>query len=222
MKEIHFIIDSGNTFTKVAQFHGDKLLELTSLPANKSLDLPKEAKGLFCSVNRDEPINSHLINLSSIKEKIKISTNYENSIGIDRQVLIYDLQKKGSSKFSVIIDAGSFITVDFTKDNLHLGGYIFPGVKNFLNIYAQKGKHLPQIELTETTSDYPLSTFEAINMATINYINSIVTLTAKCEKIILTGGDAKRLKPFFEEEKVCIKDNYLIYALNEVYKELLK
>ena len=134
MKEIHFIIDSGNTFTKVAQFHGDKLLELTSLPANKSLDLPKEAKGLFCSVNRDEPINSHLINLSSIKEKIKISTNYENSIGIDRQVLIYDLQKKGSSKFSVIIDAGSFITVDFTKDNLHLGGYIFPGVKNFLNI----------------------------------------------------------------------------------------
>ncbi len=221
MSKIIHIIDSGNTRDKVAIFSNDKIIEKKVI--SNLGEISKDAIGLYCSVNNELAFNSNLLNLQDLKTKLHFKTNYSETLGLDRFACAYFLQNQDSEKNICIIDAGSFITIDFIQNNTHIGGYIFPGLTIFLNTYAQKGKNLPKIKIDLHSKNEATSTFDAINLATIHYLKSIISLKGSF-KTYFTGGDACELIKLTEgnETNNIYDEDLLFKSLYWIYKELLK
>lgn len=224
LKKSHYIIDSGNTFLKVASFNNDKLINVERFSNVDEVSIDEKLPGIFCSVNH-ENLFSNLINLRDINEKLTYPTHYEQSIGIDRKVLVYDLLKLRQISDAIIIDAGSFITIDFITNSTHMGGFIFPGLKNFLETYHIKGKKLPSLSVQSAVKpidhkSFPQNTHEAISMAFKYYIMSIINLIEGQKNIYITGGDAKEIMGFINSSEVIHEENFLLEALNRIYTNL--
>lgn len=224
LKKTHYIIDSGNTFLKVASFNDSKLINVERFSNVDEVSIDEKLPGIFCSVNH-ENLFSNLINLRDIKDKLNYPTHYEHSIGIDRRVLVYDLLKIRQISDAVIIDAGSFITIDFITNSTHMGGFIFPGLKNFLETYHVKGKKLPSLSVQSAIKPinhktFPENTHEAISMAFTHYITSMMNLIEGQKNIYITGGDAKEIIGFINSSEVIHEENFLLEALNRIYISL--
>ncbi len=101
----------------------------------------------------------------------------------------------------VLIDAGTFLTIDFINEQGFQGGFIFQGIKTFLASYKAAAR-LPDLSQKPFTLDLPnslpSSTEEAITGASAHYIQGIFQSLApsllKNKKIILTGGESTYLE----------------------------
>lgn len=115
--------------------------------------------------------------------------NYAETLGEDRLIEAYYVYKKVKEP-SLLIDAGTFVTMDVVTSEGFLGGYIIPGVSAYLSTY-EKGQQLKDVKLEMNLSQkLPSETASAI---TDSY--SAFALLAKklisqhnITKIILTGG----------------------------------
>ncbi len=222
MNPYHYIIDSGNTRTKIARFNQSKLEDISYKTNSEPLDIPTSAIGLYCSVNRSCEEFLNLKNINDHLEQIEIKSDYSHTLGIDRRVLIATTLKEESHDCSTaIIDAGSFITVDFIKKERHLGGYIYPGIENFLYTYAKNGRNLPKVEHRKVGQEIPQNTEEAISFACSNYLNSIASICKNYQRVIITGGDSGKLAEFFDSRNIVVDKNLLLTSLNKLYLNLI-
>lgn len=136
------------------------------------------------------------------KTFIDMKIQYSESLGEDRLINAHYIYQKYSNLNSIIIDAGTFITIDLVNANGFQGGFIFPGIKVFLESYS-KGSLLPvtPFQLRDKTS-LPHDTDSAILEATNLYLKSI---TENClnqfphDQIILTGGSADILEKLLSQ-----------------------
>ena len=152
--------------------------------------------------------------------------NNKKQIGKDRLFQAAFLYHLYPNEDLILIDAGTFITIDFINKNGFLGGYIFQGLKTFLAGY-KKGARLPELNVAEISLDHfhdksiPISTKEAILGACTHYIKGIVEtikLHLKNKKIIITGGEAKYFSAQISSAQVI---NHLIhYSLYYLYGEI--
>jgi type III pantothenate kinase len=193
------LVDIGNT-----HFH--------ILENGKIYDL-KEAKKLsgeifYVSVNEKKEkeflkLNPNAINL---KDLVNFNTNYKN-LGIDR------IMACKSVKTGTVIDAGSAITVDFMKENRHLGGIIFPGIFAYKRAFVTISEKLDKE--FKKTDNFPNSTQEALWAGSIG---SVICMVEKfsIKPIFLTGGDGKYLRRFIDG--IYIKD-LVFRGMKEVLKE---
>lgn len=195
----YHIIDSGNTNLKLACYSKDGHLERTErFESINELGLylshNKISKVYCCSVNLEISFDGiEVINLNDHLSKINFKTKYSNSLGIDRLAIAFYLSQKYPNEKISVINAGSFTTIDFIDQSLHLGGYIFPGCQTYLNIY-KSGKNLPVLDIRQYEAfdtKIPLNTYEAIlnSLAVVN--KSILELSLdKSNQIFLTGGNS--------------------------------
>jgi type III pantothenate kinase len=193
------LVDIGNT-----HFH--------ILENGKIYDL-KEAKKLsgeifYVSVNEKKEkeflkLNPNAINL---KDLVNFNTNYKN-LGIDR------IMACKSVKTGTVIDAGSAITVDFMKENRHLGGIIFPGIFAYKRAFVTISEKLDKE--FKKTDNFPNSTQEALWAGSIG---SVICMVEKfnIKPIFLTGGDGKYLSRFIDG--IYIKD-LVFRGMKQVLKE---
>ncbi len=164
-------------------------------------DLPNfDEKIYFISVN--ETATSKLLttykNAVNLEKYLDFHTTYKG-MGVDRKVACYGYEN------SIIVDAGSAITVDIMKDFSHKGGFILPGFKNFHNIYKQISSKLDfDFTLKQNLDKIPQNTQEAISYAILKAIILPIKDISGNNKLLFTGGDGKILSSFFE---------------NSVYKE---
>ena len=220
-KPTHYLIDSGNTYFKVATVNKNEILEIEKFSFPEELSLNNTLPGLFCSVNKSNPFDN-LVDINDVKEQINFATDYGKSLGIDRQVLIYDILRESNVQDTVILDAGSFITLDFINHKKHSGGYIFQGLDNFLKVYDTNGKNLPSISInsaleTSQKEGLPTNTNEAITMSFKVYIESILNLIPKDMKVIVTGGNAEVFFKLIKNDQALLRKNFLFEALNNIY-----
>jgi type III pantothenate kinase len=137
------------------------------------------------------------IDLSQFISKDK----YYATMGVDR---IFALEAVESG---VIVDAGSAITVDVVKDGVFMGGFISPGVNAMREAYKGISDALAyefNFELNVTT--LPKNSQDAISYGFLKTLYCEVT--SYDLPIILTGGDALKLKKIFENASV---DEALIF-----------
>ncbi len=242
---MELIIDQGNTFTKVALFEGDQLLEVQTfdniihiqidklLPAleNKYTQFGKIRSSIFSSVGTvpEEMIQSLSQNLrlyrldANIRLPITIRYETPETLGNDRIALAVAGASQFPNEHVLVIDAGTCITYDYVnREREYLGGAISPGITmrfKALNTFTSK---LPLIHQTDNPSLIGSSTKASIQSGVINGVIAEVMGIIKqyktkypSLKVIFTGGD---LKYFDKNTKsdIFANPNLILVGLKEI------
>ena len=135
-------------------------------------------------------------NWINLRDKLDFSKYYE-SMGIDRVICCEAVEN------AIVVDAGSAITVDMIEDDIHKGGYIYPG---FLALEKCFKDISPALEVSfnfEIDLDrMPKNTDDALSFGAIAPLISHIRLLSTSLPVILTGGDAEKLLPFIPNAKI--------------------
>ncbi len=130
----------------------------------------------------------------------------------------------------IVISAGTAMTIDAVMDGKHLGGFIVPGLKSLRSSLAMDTAALSMIDedglldcansankgcLATNTEEAILG---GILYMTVAYINTLILdLNAQMKttfKVIITGGNAKQLRPLIDVECELISDLVLQGMVN--------
>jgi len=234
---VNLVLDFGNTYKKIAVVSDKKIVYLTSkrqVEVNDIIEIEKkyEIKNTILSsvVNDTEAVERYLeekykfVKLSE-KTKIPIQNAYEtkNTLGSDRLACAMAACELFSNENVLILQVGTCITSDFiTKEGIYLGGSISPGMTmRFKALYSFSAK-LPLIKYCRNHSVLGISTKTSILSgvfygitAECNYLIDYYKENYGNIKIILTGGDAKKIEHAIKSEIIVLK-NFVILGLNAI------
>jgi type III pantothenate kinase len=159
----------------------------------------KKEKIYFISVNdkKTKELLKKNPNSIDLSKYVTFNTSYQG-LGIDRIMACKSIED------GVVIDAGSAITIDIMANNIHLGGYILPGISAINESYKKISTKLDYNFTMQIENILPLNTQEAISYGGIGMVLSFIEKTAKNKKLYFTGGDGKYLSKFFDS--IYIKD----------------
>jgi len=166
----------------------------------KECSLKKE-KIYFISVNdkKAQELKRKNPNSINLDKYVKFNTAYKG-LGIDRIMACKTISD------GVVIDAGSAITIDIMASDIHLGGYILPGIKAINDSYKQISNKLDYNFISQIDMNIlPSTTSEAISYGGIGMILSMIEKVSKNQKLYFTGGDGVYLSRFFDNS-IYIKD----------------
>jgi type III pantothenate kinase len=232
---MNLVVDYGNSSAKVAIFNQSKLSEKITFTSEEDLQLflktTKAENLIVSSVNADAQkicdwaINAKRKFVLTHKLPLPIAIRYStpHTLGVDRIAGACGALKLFPGYNSLVIDAGTCITYDFTdeKGNYH-GGGISPGL-----MMRFKAVHTFTAKLPLVT---PMDSPELIGNSTESSIQSGIVLGMVGEieaiieryqakyphlKVILCGGDA----PFFENKlkaAIFASPDLVLFGLNSV------
>jgi type III pantothenate kinase len=203
-----YVLDIGNSLAKCALFEGDELSSVEKVP----LDSLKKLQA-FLSLHPSAPI---IISSTADKEllpseevlgkrrsivfdsstSVPIAVDYNrSSLGLDRlanAVAAHSMSPKGS----LVIDAGSCITYDYTIAGIYQGGNISPGWAMRMKAMHEFTGRLPLLETSAT------EVYESKDTESAMKSGAFIGLLAEMKHIIkdfksryegmnvyLTGGD---------------------------------
>jgi len=187
--------------------------EVLHFSYDEGLEKFKNKEVYFISVNQNitNKIEKSTSRWNEIRSSNLLKTSYKG-LGIDRQALCLGIEN------GVVIDAGSAITVDIVEDSVHLGGWIWPGIKAQLSSFANVSKKLDVLLETDIDiSKLPQNTTKAISFGILAPIYFLVKTFSQNRKIILTGGDAKTLSPLLLDAK--IDEKIVFKGMEKMIKE---
>lgn len=196
------LCDIGNSF-----YHFYKNNSKYHIDVNQTVDI-KTDKIYFISVNDNATDRlKNRYNLVDLKDFIQFKSKYVG-LGIDRVFASY-LIKDG-----IVIDAGSAITVDLMENGEHLGGFILPGLKSYIETYKNISPKLNyELDKNIDLTKLPNSTSTAINFAIHTSIIESIKSFSQNKKFYFTGGDGFYLSKFFKNS---------IYDENLIFKSMQK
>jgi type III pantothenate kinase len=241
-------LDNGNTNPHIGVFKKNKLVEVFPLKnlVHSPLINEKNIKAIISNVGKpiDLPQNFDFaippIKVSDLRLKntfLKMPVHYSQTLGEDRLCLSYYAFQKVPRFPIVVIDVGTFTTIDFIDAQGFQGGYIFPGPKTFLESY-NRGQNLPVLPIKNTKKIIPhqeknvllpQDTIKAIEGSWLIFLKSIyefVSNELRPKEVILTGGLSHTLAPFFTSSlsqfKVQIEPHLIHYALFTILENHIK
>lgn len=196
-------IDNGNTNPHVGIFLEEKLDSVIPLR-----NFTKQNDDIILISDVGAPLTiSPNIDLKSKRHTkdgqyyfFDMPVHYASTLGDDRLITSFALFSELIIKETILlIDAGTFITMDIVSEKGFLGGYIFPGLRVFLETYGKGSK----LNVLERKKDFnlkdslPHTTDEAILGAADCYIESVLESTIKKtspSRIVITGGSSELIK----------------------------
>lgn len=199
---MNLTLDIGNTAIKWASFEGRNLVEYgTDLPFDKL----NEAEAVLACSSGKLPDTVYDIPLLTPDTLLPIHLDYKTpeTLGADRVADACGAIALHPGEPSLIIDAGTCITVDFVDaSSTYHGGAIMPGLGMNLQALHTFTAKLPLIDIQEmhTTPVLGRSTEESIIAGTLGatmlaLAGFVVLYKEKAPRlhVLLTGGDAQRL-----------------------------
>lgn len=118
--------------------------------------------------------------------------DYTKSIGEDRLIQAFYTYK--NKKFpTIVIDAGTFTTIDVITEQGFQGGFIIPSFESYFSLF-KNGENLKNIEMVLPQSfETPHSSESAVSGGYSAFFLLVESLKKKyhCEHLILTGGRYK-------------------------------
>jgi type III pantothenate kinase len=115
--------------------------------------------------------------------------HYADTLGEDRLIQAFYLYKTDKTP-TLLIDAGTFVTMDVVNESGFMGGYIFPSQENYFETF-KKGEQLKEVALTSgEQSKLPQTTAEAMSQSYDAFLALAKALIQEhgIKKIMLTGG----------------------------------
>ena len=218
-------IDEGNSHPHIGTFSQGKLLSVAPLKKEQKVTGEK----VYSTVTRRNKNNFEpLWSEGQVKEFCHMPVHYGDGLGQDRLYQSSLLYASNSDQKQVLIDAGTFITIDLIDQGGFRGGFIFPGVQTFLSSYT-KGSLLPELskadlKMTLETS-WPQETDQAILSACSHYILGIISSFSHILKeshVTLTGGDASHIEKILKNNNYhySVEPHLIHYALYYLYDSL--
>jgi len=221
-----FTIDIGNSHPHCGEFYNGELSNVSTLkPGFDSGDEPV----VVSAVGNETFHHEAALRPNHYYENGKyfdMPVHYTQQLGEDRLVqagFLYHQWPDELSSFHtvVLIDAGTFITVDIVnKSEGFLGGYIYPGISHFFSSFP-KGNLLPKNDFVPQLSSRPGSnTLECIQFAGGQYLQSIISRAARQHKeagFLLTGGSAEHLSTDSISSQFVLKKHYIHYSLFDLF-----
>lgn len=161
-------------------------------------------------------------------EDLGIKCGYSNhkNLGIDRWLGILAAELLFPMQQLIVVDAGTALTIDcLTRDKKHLGGWIIPGVDLMQSSIVQRA---PKVFKGDNSNfeyfgtDTPSAVENGSLLTCIGAIHHaaalLTTQTGKDSKLIITGGDKKRLSEHLDLPHVTY-DNLVFIGLNRLLAE---
>lgn len=195
------LCDIGNTFLHFARTDNERICEARNfLPENLIFSefFASDPKIFYISVApKNEQIflnfcEHHKISAQNISHLIALNTTY-SGLGVDRKTACI------SVKNGVVCDFGSAITIDFMREDFHVGGVILPGLRAFSAI-SPALKIPPDPKIPEISPDFlPQNTLDAMLYPLILTLK--ILIFRENLPVFFTGGDAKIFLKSFKNEK---------------------
>tara|TARA_B100000900_G_scaffold93611_1_gene76820 strand:+ start:63 stop:785 length:723 start_codon:yes stop_codon:yes gene_type:complete len=235
---MNLVLDIGNNFFKVGIFENTKLIYLASGEncdinnvIEPILDLHENLIYVLIS-NVSEIDTTNLFKKSNLivyeltpEFNLPFTIRYKTTetLGKDRIALAAAASTKYPNSNTVIIDAGTCITVDFLNDqNVFLGGAISPGIEMRYNSLSDYTANLPRLKKNNDVQFPGNSTNNSIHTGVILGITHEITgfinqIKAEFDdvRIILTGGDAKFLSKTLKIT-IFANQNFILEGLNSI------
>lgn len=234
---MNFIIDQGNTFTKLALFENDKLIasevvkDFSEEKINSFLSIFSVKNGIISSVGNEFDNRllkkyklTPLSHLTPIPLQIKYKT--PETLGVDRIAAAVGARKNVNKGDLLIIDIGTCITFDFVNSNNdYLGGSIAPGFEmRFKALHQFTGK-LPLINFNKVKLNLIGNSTETSIISGVyngmkaeiegviqRYLTQYETLN-----IVVTGGD-RNLFDLAPKNRIFANEFLVLEGLNEILK----
>ncbi|WP_414617654.1 type III pantothenate kinase [Dyadobacter sp. 32] len=211
---MNIVVDSGNTYSKVGWFLGNKLIRyevglgFEELLAAIRSDIPERI--MYSSVSR--PVAEFTSALNAEVSIMELSSNtpvpldkdYETpeTLGADRVAAAVGANWLFPEHDAIVIDMGTCITYDMVdKTGRFYGGLISPGMRMRFKALHSFTKRLPLLEPREDAVFIGKNTFQAMQSGVMNGI--LAEMQGIIERyrhenpalcVVTCGGDA----PFFE------------------------
>ncbi|MGE3609856.1 MAG: type III pantothenate kinase [Bacteriovoracaceae bacterium] len=163
---------------------------------------PQNTSLVLCEVKAREDELSPLLEQGYLLTRIKdywrgqkfagMPVNYSNTLGEDRLIQAWYTFKKEKNP-TLLIDAGTYVTMDIIDQTGFNGGYIIPGQKNYYDSFS-KGELLQNVILnTNISASLPHDTQSAMQDSYYSFVLLAKNLIEKnnIKKVILTGGNGQ-------------------------------
>jgi pantothenate kinase type III len=118
-----------------------------------------------------------------------MNVNYTETLGEDRLISAFYAYKKLKANV-LVIDAGTFVTMDVVTTNGFEGGYIIPGIETYLSTY-QRGENLKNFSLTaakEHALPHDSETAMAGSYSAFAALARKLIQEHQIQKVLITGG----------------------------------
>ena len=216
-----FLLDIGNTHTRIAQSRGAAIRILRTLPTAElaASDLPADERIAAASVvpsaaARLSPLGITFVNAGNCGNLIDFGRVDGSTLGADRvanavaAAEFYELP-------ALVIDCGSAITCELVDEKRRfLGGAIAPGRMLQRRALHLGTAQLPETELATAIPDHPgRNTAEAIELGVdagavgmVRELASRMGQAAHLRTVVLAGGDAGFFAAHFPEWRVAEPD----------------
>ena len=210
---MNLAIDIGNTAVKWAAFDGRTLVDSGQWPVASGQwpAIPDIDKGMACAsgdITKVQPwIDSFNFQFSIFNSStplpIKLDYKTPATLGADRIADACGAWALHKGEASLVIDAGTCITVDFIDaSGVYHGGAIMPGLKMSLQALNTFTSKLPLVDIDNvkrapvlgrsTEESILAGTLGATMLALAGYV-ALYREKAPRLHVLLTGGDAQRL-----------------------------
>lgn len=186
----------------------DLFLNQLEMNPNNSSVVICEVKSRPEEISKLQDLGYHITRVKDYwrgKRFAGMPVHYQETLGEDRLIeAFYEFKKE--KKPTLIIDAGTYVTMDVVTEAGFLGGYIIPGINSYFESF-KKGERLKDLELNSLPKDgLPTKTQDAMtgSYAAFAALAKMIIQDNHIKKIILTGGGSSSWETFFEEEKKTI------------------
>jgi len=213
---MNIVVDSGNTYSKVGWFSGDKLiryqfgLRFEELIVSIRSDVPERIAYSSVSRSSEEFKNALKLDIPFLdltgSTSIPLGINYEtpDTLGADRVAAAVGANWLFPNENLVVIDMGTCITYDLiNSDGIFHGGLISPGMKMRFSALHTFTKRLPLAEPNPNPLFIGKSTLKCLQSGVIyGILAEIEGIIEKYRhetstlRVVTCGGDA----PFFESK----------------------
>ena len=231
-------LDIGNTRVKIGLFKDDDLL----LNKIYRLEEVNEILNLFSSedirgviISSTSVIPSRLLDFLGSKgikhilldhqTPVPIWNNYEtpSTLGKDRLAGMVGAFHRFPNQNTLVVDAGTCVTYDLIdENNIYQGGNISPGLRLRYRSMHEFTANLPQVNTPNHLELTSNNTIEALQSGgLLGLICEIEGLIARFDRknpnlnILLTGGDAKILAKYIQNE-IFVVPNLILEGLHTI------
>jgi len=229
------IIDAGNTFTKIAFFCDDKLLNVKRIPSDKIhehiFSLKKSNIAISSVLSKQETkkiiqnLNSTLLITHETPIPLTLKYKSPSTLGMDRICNAVYAKNHIKTGYAVTIDIGTCIKFDLVSaEGDYLGGSISPGIDlryKSLNNYTD---NLPLLSEKSETQLIGTDTNTSIHSGVMNGIKAEIhrlieeyALLFDDLTFFMTGGDA-RYFDIHSKNDIFAVENLTLIGLYEIYK----
>lgn len=225
---MYLLLDIGNTREKAALVKKGKVTALPQLAADNLATLPIKAV-YFASVASQEKVAviKQLLGLDHLPWRqvhsdaqaygVRNSYQQPQTLGVDRWLAMLGAQQLFPAEPVLIVDAGTAVTVDWlTDDGQHDGGWIIPGLKMQQQAVVKNTAKVFNSELFNGRLEPGGDTVTGLQNGCLAAVLGAVRLAWQqrpCNKLLLTGGDSKFLKPYLTDLPLTVEPLLIFQGL---------